>query len=524
MDKRSLTAIILCFLIFIGWQKFVIEPQIKKHPAAQVTTTAQTTTPEQSAPQTGPPAAPAVPKQVIKPVETEPLQTGTGVAQVSNGSTFFAGWHLQNYKLNPGSKVVDDLHQIVGEPGDVGFAVDSPEYAYLSSVQGKLTKTAQGYLWTYEDSNVKLTREITADPNQNFADVRVNAEFKKTPPHYAFISVTESAPEKDEESRDRGLVYWTDKSIEKALLSKKTELKQVRTPVKWIGAQSRYFLLALVNQGPDAQGLLQPIGEHHARMSFVYPISGKTFSVPLRAFFGPKELKTLRSVEKTLDHTVDFGMFTFIAYPLLRLMKWIYTLVHNWGVAIIIMTFLMRLAVLPLVWKSQKSMKQMAKIQPQLQRIKEKYKDDKEALNREMLSLMKNHGYNPAAGCVPMLVQMPVFFALYEMLYSAIELYQAPFCFWIQDLSVKDPLYITPVLMTALMYFQTKLTPQAAAADPTQQKMMQWMPVIFGAFMISLPSGLTLYMLVSTAFGIIQQLILNKKMNVGNAPVVAARA
>jgi YidC/Oxa1 family membrane protein insertase len=166
-------------------------------------------------------------------------------------------------------------------------------------------------------------------------------------------------------------------------------------------------------------------------------------------------------------------------------------------------------------------MKEMARIQPQLARLREKYKDDREALNREMLTLMRSHGYNPMAGCLPILIQMPIFFALYRVLYSSMELYQAPFAFWIKDLSLHDPFYVTPVLLSLSMFLQQKLTPNTAT-DPAQQKMLQFMPLIFGAFMLALPSGLTIYMLVNALVSIVQQSFLNKKFGI-NAVAAPAR-
>jgi len=165
----------------------------------------------------------------------------------------------------------------------------------------------------------------------------------------------------------------------------------------------------------------------------------------------------------------------------------------------------------------------MARLQPQLQKIREKYKDDKEALNREMMALMKTHGYNPMAGCLPMVIQMPIFFALYRVLYSSIDLYHAPFALYIHDLSARDPFYAMPILLSLTMFVQQKLTPNTAA-DPTQQKMMQFMPLMFGAFMLSLPSGLTLYMLTNAIASIIQQLILNKKFDTTRHAPALARA
>jgi YidC/Oxa1 family membrane protein insertase len=219
-------------------------------------------------------------------------------------------------------------------------------------------------------------------------------------------------------------------------------------------------------------------------------------------------------VEPTLDQTVDFGWFTVVAYPLLRLMNWLFGFFQNYGVAIILLTVLVKLITLPLTYKSMKNMKEMARLQPQLKKIQDKHKDDREALQREMMSFMKTHKYNPMAGCWPMLIQMPIFFALYRVLYSSVELYQAPFAFWLKDLSLKDPYYVMPVLVTITWFFQQKLTPQTTT-DPVQKRMMQFMPVIFGIFMISLPSGLGIYFLVNAILSIVQQVVFNKKLGIG---------
>lgn len=220
----------------------------------------------------------------------------------------------------------------------------------------------------------------------------------------------------------------------------------------------------------------------------------------------------MKTVEPALEPTIDFGMFTVFAYPILKFMKWLHEVFGNWGIAIILLTLVIKIITFPLTYKSMKSMKKMAVLQPQIKALQEKYKDDKQTLNQEMISFMRTQGYNPLSGCLPILIQMPVFFALYQVLYSSIELYQAPFYGWIHDLSVKDPFYITPVLLTGLMYLQQKLTP-STITDPMQAKMMQWMPVMFGLLMINLPAGLTIYMLVNAGASIIQQFWINKKLN-----------
>jgi YidC/Oxa1 family membrane protein insertase len=462
-----------------------------------------------------------------RPAQMLDVSNGIGIAKVGNGPRVFNGWELKSYRLGiaPEAAAVD-LRSVTRQDGEVEIAFDHPQLAYLSAVFADLGRTDHGAKWSFEDENVRLVRETTSGPDQNWVDVAIRAEFKTVKPAYAFVSLVSQSWQDDPEAHDRQLLYWTNNSLERVKLSDNFELKSIQTPVKWIGAQDRYFLMALISpDGSTAQGLLEPKGLKTGRISLVYPVVSGVFQATTRAYFGPKELDVLRTVDKDLTHTVDFGWFTMFAYPLLRLMKWFYDIVRNWGISIILLTVLVKLATFPLTYKSMQSMKQMSRLQPQMAKIRERYKDDKEALNREMLGLMRTHGYNPMAGCLPILIQMPVFFALYRVLYSSIELYHAPFALWIHDLSSKDPFYVTPVLLTVTMFLQQKLTPNTAT-DPAQARMMQFMPVIFGVFMISLPSGLTLYMLVNALSSILQQLILNKRLGItpnAGKPAVVTR-
>lgn len=536
MDRRTLLAMLLCMGIFLGWQKFYIEPRMPKAgPVAEAPATTApgaTTAVTQTGAAVGTPptamisgsATPGAPAAATILPESKLVQLASGTALVGNGSKIFTGWDLKSYKLGiqPEAAAVD-VKSITQQDGQGELAFDSPEYAYITNVRGKLETTPTGgLLWTYEDANLKLTREVAPVGNKPFVDLKINAEFKGKKPNYAFVSLASQSFEKDPEVRDRQLLYWTNESVERVSLKDAPTLKEVSTDVKWIGASSRYFLMALINNGPIvARGLIQPTVVQGGRVSLAFPVAGNQLSLPLKAYFGPKELDTLRSVDPTLDHTVDFGWFTVLAYPLLRIMKWFYGVVQNWGIAIILLTIVVRMAVFPLAYKSAKSMKVMSKLQPQLTKLREKYKNDKETLNREMMGLMRTQGYNPVAGCLPIVIQMPVFFALYRVLYSSIELYHAPFGMWIHDLSDHDPLYVTPVLMAVTMFLQQRLTPNTAA-DPTQQKMLQFMPLMFGAFMLTLPSGLTLYMLVSAIVGILQQVYLNKKFQMKHDAIVPA--
>jgi YidC/Oxa1 family membrane protein insertase len=525
MERRTLVALLLSGAIFFGWQKFYVEPHMAK--------TAQPTV--QNVPPLSAPIAPGTPAATLSgntpatpsaPVsrhapETRTLISDSSDAILSDGNRAFVGWNLKSYKLGiqPEAAAVN-LESVTHQDGQLAFAFDDPAYKNLTNIQGEFKPAGQGFVWDASDANVTLHREIQPVAGQPYYDLTFTADFKGKRPNYLFLSLASSSPHDDPEEHDRQLLYWTDKSLERVIVSKLDAQKDILTSVKYVAASNRYFLMAIVPQGPlEAKGQLQPTGPRQGRLSLIYPITGNSITVPMRVYFGPKELELLRKVDPALDNTVDLGWFQVVAYPLLKLLKFFYSFLGNYGVAIIVLTVMIKLVTFPLNYKSMKSMKDMARLQPQLQKLREKYKDDKEALNREMLTLMRTHGYNPAAGCLPMLVQMPIFFALYKVLYGSIELFHAPFAGWIHDLSLRDPLYVTPVLLTGTMWLQQKLSPQTAT-DPTQQKMMQFMPLIFGFMMMNLASGLTIYMLTNALASILQQMIINKKLDVKGAPVV----
>ncbi|MCB2228560.1 MAG: membrane protein insertase YidC [Desulfarculaceae bacterium] len=248
---------------------------------------------------------------------------------------------------------------------------------------------------------------------------------------------------------------------------------------------------------------------------------GSTRQVDYLVFFGPKEMKILESLGHNLNQALDFGWFDIIAKPFLIAMNLIFGFVGNYGVAIIIITLITKLIFWPLTRKSYKSMKEMQKLQPHVKRIREKFKDDKQRMNQEIMQLYKTYKVNPAGGCLPMLVQIPVFIAFYKVLGSAIELRHAPFMLWINDLSAPDRLPIgidipyvgaglpiLTLLMGASMFLQQKMTP--TTGDPTQAKMMMLMPVVFTVMFINFPSGLVLYWLVNNLMSIGQQYWTNK--------------
>ena len=232
----------------------------------------------------------------------------------------------------------------------------------------------------------------------------------------------------------------------------------------------------------------------------------------LSVYAGPKDLEILSATNVTLETSLDFWWFGFLAKPMLLVMKWLNERVHNWAIAIVLLTVLIKLLMLPLTQKSYVQMQKMQLLKPEMETLQKKYKNDKAKLQQETMNMYKRQGVNPLGGCLPMVFQMPVYIALYRCIYSAVDLYQAPLFGWIADMTQPDPYFILPVLLGGFMFLQQMFMPSSPGADPMQQKIMKIaMPIMFSVFMLMLPAGLVFYIFVSTAIGIGQQWAIRRK-------------
>jgi YidC/Oxa1 family membrane protein insertase len=284
------------------------------------------------------------------------------------------------------------------------------------------------------------------------------------------------------------------------------------------GVDDHYFIAATLPRGANTriryEAVTLPSGAGTSRtlvkhgVQFAAPPAGATF------FFGPKDFDVLAATDREFVRAIHFGWFAFLVVPLLRSLKWINAFIGNYGWSIIILTILINLAMFPLRHKSVVSMRRMQELQPEVKAIQDRYAKLKttdparQKMNVELMNLYRERGVNPASGCLPMLLTMPVLFAFYSLLSVAIEIRGAPFVMWIHDLSAHDPLYVTPVLMGLTMVWQQMITP--TTADPMQQKIMMFMPIMFTFMFLWAPSGLVLYWLVSNLWGIGQQQITNR--------------
>jgi len=244
-------------------------------------------------------------------------------------------------------------------------------------------------------------------------------------------------------------------------------------------------------------------------------------TLELNAYIGPKEQKILQAIHPELTDAIEFGWFSFLAKPFFAVLLWINDYVGNWGWAIILFTLLVKFVLFPLSYKGMMSMQKLKDLAPKMKEIKEKYKGDPAKMNAQMMEMYRKHGANPMGGCLPLLLQIPVFFALYRVLLNADELQGASWILWIENLAVMDPYFILPVLMGASMWFQQKITP-SNFTDPLQEKIFKWFPVIMTVFFIYFPSGLVLYWLVNNLFTIAQQYFINHMYEKHKAAAIAA--
>ncbi|HJR69599.1 MAG TPA: membrane protein insertase YidC [Gammaproteobacteria bacterium] len=279
----------------------------------------------------------------------------------------------------------------------------------------------------------------------------------------------------------------------------------------WFAAIQHHFLAAAVPPSGDRYAYTASTRGQAFVLSAVGPVADVSAAMPLdvtfKLFIGPKLQDQLQGVGGDLERTVDYGITTPLAQPLFWLLATVESWVQNWGLAIIIVTILIKLVFYKLTAMSGRSMAKLRKIGPRMKALQERYKDDRQALSQAMMELYKKEKVNPAAGCLPILIQMPFFFAFYWVLVESVEMRHAPFALWLQDLSARDPFFVLPALMGAAMFFQTRMSP--APPDPMQARMMQIMPLVFAAFLVLFPAGLVLYQLTNTTLSILQQWRIN---------------
>lgn len=517
MDSRTLWAILLVGVVWFGWQQYINKKYGDPAQVQNKEAVVDSKNTQKAIPTTETINTVAEPHNPDKKISAVPEQTVNYTNSLLRLEISSKGMALKNVEL---TKFIgrDDkpVHFSGGENGLFSTMVAGTPLSF------NITKeNDHSFIGEAEYDGIKIQKRLTFSDNYN---VSIETKIDSTQKSIPNISMTLEEEVKKLEAgsifspplETQEIVVLNQEGEKDFNLAKETEGINTTINQAFLASiNGHYFSTAFI----DKSDIIPNFSiEHKSNAPFVkgtlnYNLSNDQKSLVLKGigFFGPKDTSILENVDPLLTKVVRFGFFSAIAKPLLLTMKWFNSVVGNWGWSIILLTLLVRMIVMPLHIMSFKSMKAMQKVQPLIQNIKERYKDDPMALNRETMALMKKHKVNPMGGCLPMLLQIPVFFALYRVFSESLELYKSPFIFWIHDLSLKDPYFVLPVLMAAVMYLQQKMTP--STMDPAQAKIMQFMPLVFSLMMVSLPSALTLYMFVSTFFGIIQQYLFLKDKN-----------
>jgi YidC/Oxa1 family membrane protein insertase len=528
MEKRLLLAFVLSAAILLAWSILFPPPQRPVQPppeaGAEKTEPAELaedvsepipTAEESAQSDEGEPVGP--PDRVVGATVEERVDLGNALISVviSNRGAAITSYRLLAYDGDDGQPL--DLVQTV--PLDSAArplqlimpdGVDEALYGVERFENGALFRWSDGH-------GNQVEKRIALAGDGYGLDIGIQAAGAPTAARVSIGTGMRDLAEVEQNSRlalwGEGVVMADGEVIR--LKRRKVKEREILTPasITFAGFEDAYFINLLRPSGGLSEVWVEPFEVPIAdeKTQRVLRISATLNRGQLRGELlgAPKEYDFLQEIDSGVEKTLNFGLFNPISVFFLKALRWIYGHIGNYGVAIILLTLGIRILLFPLMHTSTVSMRKMAKVQPKVKEIQAKYKKKKSdpqaraKMNQEMMALYKEEGVNPMAGCLPMLVQLPLLWALYRLFLNAIELRHAPFILWITDLSAKDPLYVTPVLMTATMWLQQRLSPQAG--DPQQQRLMRMMPLIFGIMFLQFPSGLVLYWLANNVITIIQQ-------------------
>lgn len=533
LDNKTILAVAVCAVLFFGWQAWMTHkyPEYYK-PKGQVAASGEVTgetAGSGTVAGTGvlsPPTADAAQAGAAAVAQEAAVDsTPESVHSFENESVAFEisskGMGLQKFRLRKYRDHQEQEIKLGAVEGfrlfEIGIVGQSAPLDFVVARQSETTFVGQA-----RQGALVITHTMTVDPETAKIDSLVRLE--NVPADFKGLTVKQVEPRRKVTGGNffmpsldhQEFLAEIDGSVERLHIKDGEPVAHDYQAANLWGIGSQYFVSAVVDQSavmPSVRMESEATGELRSIATYAPVTVQPTMEFKWISYAGGKSSAVLEKVNPELVKVVNFGFFSPIGKVLLKVLQWSHGLVGNWGWAIIILTVLVRLIVLPFNMASYRSMKKMQVIQPQLQALRTRYKEDPTALNRETMALMREQKVNPLGGCLPLLLQMPVFFALYQVLGQSIELYQAPFIFWIHDLSQKDPFFVLPILMGVTMFVQQKITP--TTMDPAQARIMLWMPLIFSVFTFGLPSGLTLYIFISTLFGVIQQqlFMLDRKSN-----------
>ena len=511
-QTRALLAIVLALVVIMGYQFFFApKPQTPKKIVTAKKTVEKTARTEKTIGETIPDVSsterPEHNKGMLITVDT-PLYS----AVISSRGGTIKAWKLKDYKDDNGSDIVLTKKDPRIPPLAMGFGrnIDFKEIDF-DVVSGKknisLGKNRREgtLLLTFRKGSISITRTFKFYADDYRVDIIDNVSGLKD--YWITLGSGFGVAGTKGYRSHSGPVILKDADRIEIKPAKLKEPKSYTEGLRWVAQEDKYFFSALVPIETPATGRVWRDGSGEVLVGLNVPGGKRRFLL----YAGPKDHNRLKGYGVGLEYIIDFGFFSILARPLFWILKFFYKIIGNYGWAIILLTIVVRIPFIPIVNKGQKSMKKLQALQPKMNEVRQKYKKDPQKMQKEMMELYKKYKVNPMSGCLPMLIQIPVFFALYKVLLIAIELRGAPFIFWIHDLSEKDPYYILPIVMGITMFVQQKMTP-ATGGNPQQQKFMQFMPIIFTFLFLSFPSGLVLYWLVSNLLSIAQQFYVNRRL------------
>ena len=552
MDKRTIIALVLCFLVLILWSRFFGSKQEQTVPKEEILQKEKVQTGMESVEKQGQkPSRPLIAEQkkdngILPEAQAKEIEVETPLYRIvfSTEGAAIKSYRLKEYRLTtaPDSPPIEMVNLTDNKEDFLSFRFDgtsplknknliySVNEEKMSLTPGSTPRDISfdctgpdgvSYRQTYRfypdrydiDLHIHLLNDSDSQVGGNVRAFLSNMPPKKKSSYYAFGGVT---------------LLLNDK-LEKIKPKKMKEGKNLAGQISWMAYQSDYFISAILPEEQEEgsfSGRLLPSGVITAEYSNP-PVTMKPHeqrSYHFTLYIGPLDFEILKNMSHKLDKAINFGFFNPIAKPLHYALRFSNRYVHNYGISIIILTILIKIIFWPLTHKSYKSMKEMQKLQPIMAKIREKYKNNKEQMQKELMGLYKTYKVNPMGGCLPMVIQIPVFFSLFRILGNSIELRHAPFVLWIKDLSAPDRLFHFPfsipfmsppygipvltLLMGVSMFIQQKMTP--TPGDPSQAKVMMFLPIIFTVMFINFPSGLVLYWLTNNILSIAQQYRIKK--------------
>lgn len=530
MEKKTVLAVVLSLAVVLGWNywyyqryKDTLEANLR---AAEKQAADKEMKPADAAPSAATPPSVAAPSAgmadplaaipTAQPADGRTVVVDTGVTRITLSSAGGVIQSLQLTKYTGDSGSIVDLvdpksplkplslkfatAEATQKINKTLFATDAPESITLTPGQPDATVVFHLGL----DNGVIITKKLvfSRDSYKIGLDIAVTVPGGEVTSSSFGLAWTGLGGDKDAISYHGPVVLVDGKRLADA--PKANEPKDYEGKVLWSGLTDKYFCGVFLL---DAEKSKVTTSEPYEKgYEITVQLASNAGPNRLSLYAGPKDHVILDKAGHDLDRIINYGWFDIIASPLYMALLWINTFVGNYGWAVIILTILVKLIFWPMTQSSFRSMEKMRVVQPQLKKLQERYKNDKMKLNEEMIALYKEHKINPLSGCLPIVLQIPVFVALYKVLLESIELKGAPFMLWIHDLSMKDPYYVFPVLMGASMFVQQKMSP--ASTDPVQRNIMLILPVVFTVMFINFPAGLVIYWLVNNLLSILQQYII----------------